>query len=352
MEGVGTIAFGDGKLAIRTVEDGQFHIFDANLRDTGEIVIPSDCTMIGNFYDNAGWGFAPYFVYTTSDDQMGIMDRAFQALTEPGSEYPVSLFGDGRWFLMEDYDNYGSMRILDRDLDFREVYRHDGHVWFYNDVFRAVRLEEGLLRLEYSDGTEIIPEYPGNAEVTTAEDGSGTFLAVSVECNADASEYRSLLLDMEGNIVVDCTCDSRTVITPITSDRYILSDFMNGEAKLIDRDGRTVIDAGAYLSLSPASRLIWNSDEMFPQKEYHSDLIIGTRQISPQKAGEELWDSGINDKRRDLLDSDGNVLISAASGIRVFEDGLMEVVIGFRHGLITADGTWVYQESIFGNLQD
>lgn len=54
----------------------------------------------------------------------------------------------------------------------------------------------------------------------------------------------------------------------------------------------------------------------------------------------------------DLLDKDGNVLVSGINEINRYSDGLFVVVRGFERGLIDAQGNWLYKETVFNELED
>ena len=48
----------------------------------------------------------------------------------------------------------------------------------------------------------------------------------------------------------------------------------------------------------------------------------------------------------------GRVLISGVSSVQYIGDDLFIVVRGFSRGLMNAQGEWLYQESIFTDLDD
>ncbi len=54
----------------------------------------------------------------------------------------------------------------------------------------------------------------------------------------------------------------------------------------------------------------------------------------------------------DVLDENGRVLISGVSSVQYIGDDLFIVVRGFSRGLMNAQGEWLYQESIFTDLDD
>lgn len=54
----------------------------------------------------------------------------------------------------------------------------------------------------------------------------------------------------------------------------------------------------------------------------------------------------------DLLDSNGQVIISGLTYMEHFADGYFVVQQGFNRGLMNDKGEWLYQESIFDGLED
>ncbi len=54
----------------------------------------------------------------------------------------------------------------------------------------------------------------------------------------------------------------------------------------------------------------------------------------------------------DLLDKDGQVLVSGINEISRYADGIFVVVRGFERGLMDAQGNWIYQESVFKEFED
>ena len=56
--------------------------------------------------------------------------------------------------------------------------------------------------------------------------------------------------------------------------------------------------------------------------------------------------------RHDLLDSEGNVLLSDLQDCVYRQNGIVQCRIGFRSGLMRLDGTWLYEESTFSAVDD
>lgn len=54
----------------------------------------------------------------------------------------------------------------------------------------------------------------------------------------------------------------------------------------------------------------------------------------------------------DVLDSNGQVLISGLNLVEHFSDSVFVVQQGFNRGLMDAQGNWIYQESQFADLED
>jgi hypothetical protein len=64
------------------------------------------------------------------------------------------------------------------------------------------------------------------------------------------------------------------------------------------------------------------------------------------------YDAGADTQLVDLLDGDGNVVISGLNAIYSFDSDLIVCQKGFERGLMDLNGKWIYSESVFSDLDD
>jgi hypothetical protein len=64
------------------------------------------------------------------------------------------------------------------------------------------------------------------------------------------------------------------------------------------------------------------------------------------------YNGGADTQLVDLLDGDGNVVISGLNAIYSFDSDLIVCQKGFERGLMDLNGKWVYSESVFNSLDD
>ena len=97
---------------------------------------------------------------------------------------------------------------------------------------------------------------------------------------------------------------------------------------------------GQPLALARDYEYIWRQSYWFSGDFFETKYYCATYQVTPDK---ELCD---------ILDSQGQVLLSGLRDVNCVGPGLFFVEEGFSRGLMNDKGEWLYQESIFNGLED
>lgn len=155
------------------------------------------------------------------------------------------------------------------------------------------------------------------------------------------------ILDMEGNVLVE-----EQVIAPDDvakwQDGYAwleqFGNFIQVRCSLYDKDYDTqditfFYDmAGQPLELARDYIYVYNIYDEFSNES--SDYYGG------------YYENAQGQSMVDLLDKDGQVLVSGLNEISRYADGLFVAVRGFGQGLMDVQGSWLYQESVFKEFEE
>ena len=167
-----------------------------------------------------------------------------------------------------------------------------------------------------------------------------------VMVNLLKNEHKYQLLDMEGGLLVEKQLEPYAEVGQAYTSLCLADDFLAVNYYIYDLDynctsGVDVYDwQGQPLALVRDYKYIWRQSYWFSGDFFETKYYCATYQVTPDK---ELCD---------ILDSQGQVLLSGLRDVNCVGPGLFLVEEGFSRGLMNDKGEWLYQESIFNGLED
>ena len=160
------------------------------------------------------------------------------------------------------------------------------------------------------------------------------------------NEHKYQLLDMDGGLLVEKQLEPYAEVGQAYTSLCLADDFLAVNYYIYDLDynctsGVDVYDwQGQPLALVRDYKYIWRQSYWFSGDFFETKYYCATYQVTPDK---ELCD---------ILDSQGQVLLSGLRDVNCVGPGLFFVEEGFSRGLMNDKGEWLYQESIFNGLED
>ena len=167
-----------------------------------------------------------------------------------------------------------------------------------------------------------------------------------VMVNLLKNEHKYQLLDMDGGLLVEKQLEPYAEVGQAYTSLCLADDFLAVNYYIYDLDynctsGVDVYDwQGQPLALVRDYKYIWRQSYWFSGDFFETKYYCATYQVTPDK---ELCD---------ILDSQGQVLLSGLRDVNCVGPGLFLVEDGFSRGLMNDKGEWLYQESIFDGLED
>ncbi len=167
-----------------------------------------------------------------------------------------------------------------------------------------------------------------------------------VMVNLLKNEHKYQLLDMDGGLLVEKQLEPYAEVGQAYTSLCLADDFLAVNYYIYDLDynctsGVDVYDwQGQPLALVRDYEYIWRQSYWFSGDFFETKYYCATYQVTPDK---ELCD---------ILDSQGQVLLSGLRDVNCVGPGLFFVEEGFSRGLMNDKGEWLYQESIFDGLED
>lgn len=167
-----------------------------------------------------------------------------------------------------------------------------------------------------------------------------------VMVNLLKNEHKYQLLDMDGGLLVEKQLEPYAEVGQAYTSLCLADDFLAVNYYIYDLDynctsGVDVYDwQGQPLALARDYKYIWRQSYWFSGDFFETKYYCATYQVTPDK---ELCD---------ILDSQGQVLLSGLRDVNCVGPGLFFVEEGFSRGLMNDKGEWLYQESIFNGLED
>ncbi len=167
-----------------------------------------------------------------------------------------------------------------------------------------------------------------------------------VMVNLLKNEHKYQLLDMDGGLLVEKQLEPYAEVGQAYTSLCLADDFLAVNYYIYDLDynctsGVDVYDwQGQPLALARDYEYIWRQSYWFSGDFFETKYYCATYQVTPDK---ELCD---------ILDSQGQVLLSCLRDVNCVGPGLFLVEDGFSRGLVNDKGEWLYQESIFNGLED
>lgn len=167
-----------------------------------------------------------------------------------------------------------------------------------------------------------------------------------VMVNLLKNEHKYQLLDMDGGLLVEKQLEPYAEVGQAYTSLCLADDFLAVNYYIYDLDynctsGVDVYDwQGQPLALVRDYKYIWRQSYWFSGDFFETKYYCATYQVTPDK---ELCD---------ILDSQGQVLLSGLRDVNCVGPGLFFVEEGFSRGLMNDKGEWLYQESIFNGLED
>ena len=167
-----------------------------------------------------------------------------------------------------------------------------------------------------------------------------------VMVNLLKNEHKYQLLDMDGGLLVEKQLEPYAEVGQAYTSLCLADDFLAVNYYIYDLDynctsGVDVYDwQGQPLALARDYEYIWRQSYWFSGDFFETKYYRANYQVTPDK---ELCD---------ILDSQGQVLLSGLRDVNCVGPGLFFVEEGFSRGLMNDKGEWLYQESIFDGLED
>ncbi len=167
-----------------------------------------------------------------------------------------------------------------------------------------------------------------------------------VMVNLLKNEHKYQLLDMDGGLLVEKQLEPYAEVGQAYTSLCLADDFLAVNYYIYDLDynctsGVDVYDwQGQPLALVRDYEYIWRQSYWFSGDFFETKYYRANYQVTPDK---ELCD---------ILDSQGQVLLSGLRDVNCVGPGLFFVEEGFSRGLMNDKGEWLYQESIFDGLED
>ncbi len=167
-----------------------------------------------------------------------------------------------------------------------------------------------------------------------------------VMVNLLKNEHKYQLLDMDGGLLVEKQLEPYAEVGQAYTSLCLADDFLAVNYYIYDFDynctsGVDVYDwQGQPLALARDYEYIWRQSYWFSGDFFETKYYRANYQVTPDK---ELCD---------ILDSQGQVLLSGLRDVNCVGPGLFFVEEGFSRGLMNDKGEWLYQESIFDGLED
>ncbi len=167
-----------------------------------------------------------------------------------------------------------------------------------------------------------------------------------VMVNLLKNEHKYQLLDMDGGLLVEKQLEPYAEVGQAYTSLCLADDFLAVNYYIYDLDynctsGVDVYDwQGQPLALARDYEYIWRQSYWFSGDFFETKYYCATYQVTPDKG------------LCDILDSQGQVLLSGLRDVNCVGSGLFLVEDGFSRGLMNEKGEWLYQESIFAELED
>ncbi len=167
-----------------------------------------------------------------------------------------------------------------------------------------------------------------------------------VMVNLLKNEHKYQLLDMDGGLLVEKQLEPYAEVGQAYTSLCLADDFLAVNYYIYDLDYNCTSGVDVYywqgqpLALVRDYEYIWRQSYWFSGDFFETKYYCATYQVTPDK---ELCD---------ILDSQGQVLLSGLRDVNCVGPGLFFVEEGFSRGLMNDKGEWLYQESIFDGLED
>ncbi len=155
----------------------------------------------------------------------------------------------------------------------------------------------------------------------------------------DAQDTISVL-DSTGQVLFNFTGQSVSV-DPAGNDRFIVSDF-----------GGKMLDDGTYVNQSKAMFVDKEGKPLIDNKKYQYINTLYNSRGEKEQYYTASYVSSQGLTLYDLLDSNGNVLVSQLKSCYQCDGRRIVGTKGFSSGLMDMKGNWIYETSVFQELED
>ena len=278
------------------------------------------------------------YLVTTSNNLNGLLDETGQELFPCQYSYISSLGG-----YLQIQLNEGPYQVIDPAT---------GQVVFTWDYQVTEAMPESLIvSADWDFFAFRLVDYDGNALLdqdfswidcaARDEDGTPTLL-----CGTNYADSGSDLtyFTPDGRIVVDTFHLDNGYNQPI-SDRVLLSTATHWDEET-QSGWSTVRTLDFYTGqeLFRMENVNGSAFPMYPHFTYGSDPEPGFFILD--QTNEQNW------YRYSILRADGTVVLSDLQDLDYQGEGVIQCTRGWTSGLMQLDGTWIYQESLFSDLED